>query len=492
MGLQRKTNIELLNKHTKWKRIATLVNDNEADIVDQFCIRLPNESKKAWLERKNHFVFHFVNNVQDLISAQTKAIFRQGVRIDNDDNLNNSTKNKDSKDSLLQPFLDNVLNGSKKIPFEEYLRTHIADNLKAYGTIFIVIDKPGIDANNLLEEKEINKAYLTIIEPLDVVDFFYDDKDELVFFKYVSEKLLYDEQTKEHTVKEIFCTWTINEYIEQDNDKIYKKVDHGYGLVPVIIKPLYLAKAGKTIGSSSMEQTSRFIITGGTLLHLACYELYKHGSSLLMLHEDARTGANRDIDLEGNTKLKKQDSDSVLEWSGEQIPQYLLKELEVENLLILADKYYKLAEENEKTQKSVSKMGAKGQNVAESGFSKIIERAPIENNLIALASCVEDIARQILNLVAEINSIDNDIIIEFYKDFDVRTITELYKDLELAVKNNLDKVSITAYKTIHKKIIDKQITDVETKQQIMEEIDNYILEEPLDTFDKSIFTDKDE
>lgn len=476
MALQRRPRKELEEKHIKWKRIQTLLDDNEDKIISEFCFKLPNESEKAYKARKKRFIFHFINCAQSLISAQTRAVFRQGIRVDN---------TKENKESDLQLFLENVMRGTQVINFEEYLQAYIADNLKAYGTIFLIVDKPGFNAVNFVEDKELNKPYVSLIHPLDVENYeFNSETGELELFVYVSKKTILNPQTKQVETIDVFCIWTQTEYIERDEEKVYVEIQHDFGVVPVIIKPLYLNKPDSVIGNTSMEQTTRFIVTGSEMLHLACHELEKHGASLLMLHEDSRTGANRDIDIDGETRLKKQDEDSVLEWAGEQPPEYLVKELAIADLLQMSDKYFEFANDNEATQKSVAKMGAKGQTVAESGFSKIIDRQPIENNLIALANCLEEIARQMLEMVAYLYDIENDIVVEFNKDFDVRTIQQLYQDLELAAKNNIEGVSLTAYKTLHKKILDKQITDPDIKQIVMKEVDAYTPESKEFIFDE--------
>jgi len=457
---------ELKDKHKKWKRAKLLIENSEDDIAQAYCWQLPNESSADLIRRRDTFGTTFVNMAQDLVSAPGNAVFRNGYDL--------TFKN---PNSLLSTFADNVTRSNDPVPFARYLKDHVSVGLRTYGTIFTVIDKPPIIARSRKEERENGSPYLNNIHPLDVLNYQYVDKSLLWFAYKVNWQPVWKDPTKPAPdSEEVTVIWTKSEMIVLDSngdtmrDKTFA---HNYGFVPVVVQGSFLPNPNDVLGQSAFEQTSNMLISANNMLHLAVWELMKHGSALLMMHEESVTGSNMGNDETGETLLKTQAQSKVLMWGGEKEPNYLIKELEVEKLNTQADMYFRTAVENERDLKSVVKKGDGG-IVAQSGLAKAIDREPLEGNLVALADDLEIYASKVFSMVSKILGVKNDANLEFDTDYDLRGEADKWSEVEAAIRVKYGQITPTGLATKYKDITPMLTNDPDLQARINEEIDDNV------------------
>jgi hypothetical protein len=460
-----KLNADLSKKHKRWDRISGMVeNDEERFTSEPYMIGLPNESPAALEERKKYFGTGFINITEELITAPGDVAFKNGARF--------ATKN---TSSMMAGFMDSCLYTKVPVPFKDFVRDTFMPQLRAYGTTFAVIDKPqGVPINRAQERAE-GMPYISMLDPLDVINYAYKDGD-LAWFVYKSTYGAdwlnpMDEEPESRPVE---CIWTKEQFIMREVDGAIipaMSFDHKFGIVPVVIQSSFLARPDDTIGNSTFEQTSNMLIMFNNLLHICNYELFKHGNSLLLMNDENISPANMETDRQGNTKMKKQSQGSIFIYSGEKEPHYLVKELAVKEAFDQAKYYLTLAIENERDLKSLSAKGVTGEMVAESGFAKMIDREPIEANLRALVGDTETWAKQVTDIVAMELAVQNDAIIEFNKTFDVRTANQAFADIKAAADVRLNKYSPTASKVMYKSAATKITANDEELKIINNEIE---------------------
>lgn len=474
------TRSEVSDKHAKWDRIeALLAHDEDKFKEEPFNEKLPNETTVAYDARKVHFATGFINPSVSLVTAAASAIFQQRVKMEFDD----------GDTSMLATFAENCTMGNDPMPFKRYVKDHVASALRAYGTTFTVVDKPQGEALNRLQERNAGMPYLCNIRPQDVLNYEFLN-GELMWFAYkATHRPLWEDPIDnpgEPESKDVERIWTRTQYVSRDiqDGTIYESVDHGWGIVPVVIQATFLPKPTNVLGVSAFEQSSNMLIKFNNCLGVAVYELAKHGNSTLLMPEEAITASNQTTDGDGNTEMKKQDKGTVLTYVGEKPPEYLVKDLEgIEHGMNLARYYLAQAFENERDMRSVSKKSSSGSEemIEQSGLAKLVDRDPIEANLVSLAEDCELYAQKVYDIVATMLRTKNDAVFEFDKDFDLRAFKQKLEEIKMAAEAGMKKMTPTGYKELHKNLVPDITDDSDTQKAMIAEIDDAEVEED-DTF----------
>ncbi len=484
-------NEELEKKQGKWARIRTMIENDEGEISG-FNLRLPNESAKAFNTRRKHYVRGFVNYVQDMVTAPVNALFQKAPVLAYDDDS-----------SMLAEFGGNVTN-SKEEPqgIEEYFKSYAGVNMRAFGIVFVVIDKPSEMSENLADEIENGKPYINLIQPEDVIDWDYKNA-EFVMFKYRVVKVpKWTDYTEDPPgAVEYEYTWTVDTLYKKEigrEDNYIEEIPHTLGTVPVVAQATFKTDDRKVLGNSSMEQTTNMLLSYNDNLHYAGYEIKKVSGAILLVPEGSKTSANVTVDATGNVTTKKQDNGTTMEYRGKEKPAYLIKGATIEEAMTLARYYQVQAYENERDQKSVSKMGATGQKVAESGFAKVLEREPLILNIISFALDGDSLIRKIMNKVAFIvNEKTDSFQFAFNKEYDFTTEKERYETIKVANDPlvQLGKVTPTATKAMYRNAVKDVTRDTVEKEKINAEIEEYQpeqLEKDVQDAVLKEFSDEDE
>lgn len=458
---------ELSDKHAKWSRITALMdNDEDAFREDPFCIRWPNESTAAYKARQKYFAAGFINSTMDLISAPGNSLFRNGVNF-----------RFDNGEGLLAQFADNCTLGNDKMPWLRYVEEMFCPQLRAYGTVFTVIDKPRIPVRSRQDERQKGMPYVSILDPENVVNYEIIN-GHLQWFAYKRNyrPVWLDPINEDQpAADDVTCVWTPQDFaVFKGNGELVEdqSFSHNWGFVPVVIQSSFVPKPCTLLGVSAFEQTSNMLITANNQFGVALWEMYKHGSAVLLLHDDAMSALNQSVDDDGNTELKKQDKGTALVWTGEHEPRYLVKELAIDDAMKMGMFYAQAAVENERDLKSVRKQaGSESGAIPQSGIAKLVDREPLEANLISLAIDAESYSDKVFNVVSKLLGQDNDMVMEFDKDFDLRTVEQKFKEIELANKQRIKDVMPTGWAEMWHNIVPDITRDVETQEAMNEEID---------------------
>lgn len=467
-GVKIHTNSDLLAKRDKWERIEKmLAHDETAFSSAPFCIKLPDESQAAYSERCKYFPTNFINPAMDLVSAPSDALWKNGYKFAFD-----------NEGSMLRTFAENCVRANDKTPYMRYLHDYIAVGLRGYGTSFTVVDKPDAELKSRAEERVGGMPYLVDVRPLDVVNYAHSG-GKLVWFAYRRKigDLWADPTTPAPEDQEVICVWTATEFFMINADGVVltdKTREHNWGFVPVVIQSSFLSNANEILGSWAFDQTSNMLITANNLNHIGVFELFKHGNSMLLLHEESISASNMSTDAAGNTKLKKQAKGRVLQWAGEHAPEYLVKELAVEECRQFAEYYFHEAAANERDLKSVANKGTSGEVVQESGFAKMIDREPLEGNLAALADDLELATNKIFDIVASMLRVENDCVLQFDRNFDLRSYKQKLEEIKTSIDVRLGEVSPTALTESYKRLTAEISNTPEIQDTINAELDTNV------------------
>jgi len=458
---------EIEKKLDKWERMKILLDDDEEKIGTQdFCFKMVNEKSNAYKSRLQHFVYDFVNPITDLVNAPVRSVCQRQV------------KEEYQEGSAVEAFMRNVTNTKIPMDMKDFARDFIGPGLRSFGNNFLVLDKSKELFDNKKDEQELGLPYLSMIEPHNVVNWEIQN-GEFIWFAYrlPDYRLPWiDPLDPPDALTDLIFVWSIADYTVYQGDKVVNDLSglNPFGFVPVVTQATYLQNPSNLIGDCSMNMSTRWIITMNNLLSTGIHDIYKHGASLLAWPEGSFTSANREEDEEGNPVNKKQDAGGSFEFAGEKPPEYLTKDMQVQYNMDWANYYLQKVVENERDQSSVSKKGAQGQEIAESGFAKLIEKDPVTGNLVSLALSMESCIQKIIYMVANImGEKPEDTVFEYDKKFDLRTEKQKYEELSLAVKNKIEQVSITATRQKWIDIVKDYSDNPEVEQQMLDEIDAY-------------------
>jgi hypothetical protein len=473
---------EITKRKEAWDRIETLLEQDEEKIREEFTRRLPNEKGKAYQQRKKYYLDTFQNLTQDLVSAPVNTVFAQGYNLDYDQ----------KEKSIIGEWVKNCTR-SGGMPIEQFMKDYVGLELRAYGSVCTVVDKPAFVPKNKAEELENGMPYISNLRLQDIITWQKDGRGHLEWIVYKSTSSEFWEDpfntTQPKTIEyENLLTKTqlVKRAIGEKNVMVF---DHNFGFVPIVIQASFKLREEDLLGNAAMFQSSHSIVNYNHNRNVAQYELNKHGGAVLMHPEDSLTGKSLETDNDGNTEIKKFDGSNIT-YAGETPPEYLVKELKVEELMKMAENDKQSAMENERDLKSVAKKGTTGKEIQESGFAKILDRNPLIGNLNALAGDLEEWFKNVTDMIALILNIKNDSMFKLDKDYNMKTLADMYGEYKAAKESDIHKITPTLMKEKLKNIVPKEVEDPKIQEVINTEIDNAVFEEPIDEeLDKSLNND---
>jgi hypothetical protein len=459
---------EIAEKLLVWDEIDTLMKNDESKIMEYFCYQLPNENTKKFQFRRSIFSRTFINFSRDLILAPIDAVFRNGCTIQ-------------TNDLISETFVENVTGNFNKIDLKTWLQFYVAPYLRAYGTVVTVIDKPPEFYADKENESKNGNLYLSIIDLQNIVDFEIQN-GEFIWFAYTKKESSprLDPLNIKTAEKNVLCILTKDELIMQDTLGNRESIPHSFGFVPVLVESTFLASPNDVFGLSAFTQTRNFIVTANMYLNCAAFELFKHSSAVMAIHEEHIGAINTQVDSDGGVNQKRQNSDDTLVLAGSKdvpFPQYLVKNMEVDKLKDMADYYFACAIENERSLKSVTKNNFGGDIAEQSGFAKLIDREPVVANYISLTHSLQSYVQKLDRVIEHVFGIEDSISIRFDTKYDLRPLEQKFAELKLAQEAGIEDVTETGLRELWKSIVSDMTQDSDTAGIINEEIDN-------STFDK--------
>lgn len=482
---------DLKRNKAKYERIRALVENDEDEFASEtFCIPLPNEPFNARRDRIKFFVPSFNNITNSLLGATRDAIFKEEIRYVYGDEDHNP----------LSLWSEDVTLGGDKVTLKQYTYDTTTIALRAYGTVFTLIDKPQGQFNSYDEELKYGMPYLNNISPLSVLNFEMAN-NELIWFAYkVTHRPIWENPTsKMPDPQDQIRIWTKDSMVILSNGEQIDEIPHTFGFVPVIIQSFFLPPDEDTvIGVAPFFNSSNQIIVANNMKNVSDQELRKHGGSLLLMHEQGLSDTNIEVDPAGNPHGKSQDPEAfnIFTWSGEHKPEYLVKDLQSVEMARNSYKDYLIeAVENERTMKSILKKGIDGGDLAESGIAKAMDSMPIQASLKSTADDLQTWSIKVLGMVSEMLNADPvrfDYNVEFPKHFEFGNKIFNERLDEIAKMQNIGYPSVTGMKEALKSMTENITGNTELIEQINTEIDNSDFEDEITKeVDKEINDDMD-
>lgn len=459
-----------VGKHlSKYNRIRVLMeNDETAYGSDVFCLDLPNEPSNAKKVRKNLLQKSFKNITNDLLGATKDAIFHEGPRLEFDDNDSNP----------LSQWSKNITLGGENTSLMTYAADTVTYGLRAYGHVWTVMDKPDKEIDNMEEELKFGAPYTSNIYPGNVLNYEIVNGD-LVWFAY---KYPYHEpwldplsQPPPYNGKDETRIWTQTQFIRIVQGEAPVLRDHKFGFVPVVYQSFILPPDETSIiGISPFFDSSNMIIYANNMQSVADMELFKHGSSVLLVQEDSVNSLNTEVDEDGVARTKTQDSAGYNKYvySGEQAPEYLTKDLEaVDKASTRAKDLFMDAIQNERTLQSIYK---KRDTVRESGETKVYDAEPTNAGLRATSQDLESWCTKVLNMSARMlgrEELVDSFVCEFPDRYIVgKSADEKFKRIEHMIKTQYP--SETGMREAYKSLTPEIAHDNAMREIINKEIEN--------------------
>jgi len=459
---------ELKKMHEKWKRVQVLIENDETSLgEDNFCLKLPNETAKAYVARKKLFPIGFVNPAIELLTAPANTIFRNEIKEDIG-----------VKNTRLNMFLDNVMLGQEnQVPLKQYMEETVCIQLRGYGTVFILMDMPRIDGKISEEAQKENRIwpYLNMIHPRDMINYEYKN-GELLWIEYKTDhrdpwENPLDKEPKTEPERRV---WTQKQYIRKNlNNEIIVTIDHNWGFVPMIIQASFKADSSSVIGESPFLTSSRYIIAANNHLDGINMELWKYKNALLLIHRETITAENSSTNSEGEITLKTIPDGSALIWAGEKPPDYLIRDLAViEPTIKQYNLYMDSAIDNERSAKSVAKSGYSGSEAVKAGISLLIERDPILANIIATALDCQVIHKRAVVMADKMINDGKATVkpaIEYDMNYDIKPFKDNLANIKAVIDLRIPSETLT--KAEYKKIADNEVKDLKIRKKVYSEID---------------------
>lgn len=449
-----------------WERVEVLVEEEEEHYADpEFFLTLPNEDANQKKDRRTAFLMGFYNPSQDLVSVMGQYILRRGV-----------TRLTDNQD-IKALFEKADLSGQS---LNDFVKNMASPLLKAYGTVFAVVDKPRGNFANKAAERESGMPYLSVLHPEQVKDFEWDATGKLLWFRYTQSGSTKRENPfpKIEDEKTEYITWTQTDYFRHDEKGTeLETFAHGFGMVPVAIQASFIIDPGKTIGKATFFSSSRYLIMGNNLRSIADIEVMKYGSLLLANVNDVDQSV-RTQPLNPDTGLpmmsvKRDEAKSIIPVQDmTQRPEYLTKDIQVvDKARERSDLYFQWAFETEATGKDAktATTPTDGQGAPQSGIAKAYDFADMDAALYDHAMDLQAFEVQVVNIWKSILKITDPVSVSYPTSFDVRSFSDKIQQIKDMKATAFP--SKTAMATAFKKVVSDITQDKKTQTEIEAEID---------------------
>lgn len=453
-----------------WERIRILVDEDEANYTSApFFFPLPNESEVEKNKRKEPFRTGFFNPTQELVSTAGDFIMRQKI-------------DRQTESAPLKTFMDRADQGGQSL--SDFIKNQASPNLRAYGTVFGIIDKPRGLQFSRAEEMAFGMPYLCILNPLQVLNWAFGRDGHLLWFRYQQTENLdqSDPLSMPTGGGKEFVTWTPQYYLRHnEKGQLVESFVHGFGVVPVAIQSAFLVDSDKTLGKSTFFSSSRHLIMGNNHLSKANMEILKFGSILMVTMGDwdpYQRQHPRDPDTNVPRMTADEKSGEILAVSDmSAAPKYLEKSIEiVDKANAQAWKYFGMACQSEATGKEAMPL-QDAQEGPQSGVSKAYDFQDMDANLFAHAMDLQAFETQILTIVSSILKVQPAFSIKYPTSFDVRSFKD--KVDQVARLAEISFPSELGRKLALKRLTPDLTTDPAEQEAINTEIDASKVPEPV-------------
>jgi hypothetical protein len=445
--------------------VSILVNGDEDGYKStEFCLQFPNETHQHYKYRTGVFATGFVNPTIELISAPANTIYREEI-IDN----------VDKSDKVLTKFVSDCSSNNENIPLTRYMREQVCPSLRAYGTVFLILDMPqGQDMTVAQQVENGIWPYVTKIEPENVLNFEVVG-GYLVWFAYkrssrsVNQWLDPVAQSQPDDIEEA-VVWT-KDFVYISSDSGVTSQINPFGFVPVIIQASYLPRSCSVVGDAPFFATANNIIAANNHLNTINVEVWKHANALLLMNTTSISAVNTDVDALGNFKVKTTADGGVLLYDGVK-PEYLSSDL---NVITFAerqyDRYMTEAIDNERSAKSVSRTGT-GTEQAMSGVALMFLRDPVVANIYSTALDMESCHERVLDMADRMihnGQRTRTAQVEYKKDYDIKSFDQELQELKTAYEIGLHTDIV--YKEMEKKVVSSVVRDPSLRNEAFKQID---------------------
>jgi len=451
-----KLNPEVANKQKVWADSKVIIEQNQSKYTG-FMLALPNEKASTRNKRAKHFVRGFVNPAPRLLATVSEYIYRKPVT-------------RDTEGKYLTAFI-NKADGAQSL--SDFMRNHAVSNLRGYGNIFIVIDKPVINAHSLAEELKNGMPYATMLDPMQVLDYRFTG-NSLDWFRYsVDATPARGPFEKQAEAQVEYVTWTRMDYSRHDKDGVLiSGFSHNLGIVPVVVRGAFVPNSRTRLGDTTFDTTVNYIIMGNNLSNIGNNEIFKFGSAILIATEQAfsdlyeENGRDPDSNQPRMTKDTAEVSDVMTVSTMAEKPEYLTKDITVVDVSqIRAERYFTAAIDNE----ALSRVEQKVQ----SGDAKRYDREEQEAMLAGTAADLEGTEEDMLRIVAAWTKDTAEYSVKYDRNFDVRSFNDAINELKMMMGINYP--SDTAKKELMKRMAAKITNNEKVQAIIIDEIDRAVL-----------------
>ena len=174
------------------------------------------------------------------------------------------------------------------------------------------------------------------------------------------------------------------------------------------------------------------------------------------------------------SRLKTLPDGSALIWAGKEKPDYLVRDLEIIDHAWKAYLHYiGEAFENEKSARTVKKAGYGGEDVATSGFDRLLLREPMKANIVATALDCQTVHKRLLVMADRMindGRRESEISVVYDLDYDLTPLSNLLDDCKKLITES-EIPSTRVKKEMHKRIATRVVGEPDKLEEAYGEIE---------------------
>jgi len=376
-----------------------------------FLVKHPREDEDKYNNRKD--IAYYTNIFKPKVNRYVGYLYKK-------------TPVRTSSNQFIKKILDDVDNGGNSI---DIFMSNFATNSKVRGVGLCLVDMSRELPSNLKEQLD-NRVlpYLVYIEPERVVKFKLDKYKKFEFVEY-SDSMLVDDKVVDITRYYDTMKWEVKQ-----EDKILESGEHNLGICPLV----YFSEDGEFLSYGEFSQASG-ILKRHYNLQSELDEILRYQTfPILTLQGDVDT-----LDTGVNNALVYDETAQRPEFISPQsqpaqLIQSRLKELEDYISTICYD--------------------LNTASGVESGIALDLKFQGLNSSLSKFSLRLEDFERKVFDVVCKYLSINNDIEINYAKDFSIIDVT---KEIEIFSAMNELVDSPTYFQQKALQIINNDLTNIE-------------------------------
>lgn len=444
--------------------------DNLGGFVDGLhLVRYVRENIEAYNRRRE--VCHFPNFCKDVSNTLSGHLFKKPATRDFAGNPNLEEFNRSTNQR-----------GDVSLP---ELMKQVHTRSWVYGYTMVLVDKPSEDTKTKADELENGKPYARIIDPIDMLDWEFDDKGE---FLWVKTKETYrtaaGDPLGEHEVVTRYRIWTQEGWslYEGDNEAPTKEGEYDIGQVPIIMVKHDTSLKYPSIGTSTFTAIVQVAIRlfnaiseSVNILRGATFPIL----TIPSLDMGGQEAASNDETTEKNKAALG--TDSIIPYDPESRHQPAFINHDGKTL----EAYFTEINSLIKQIFQLARLDFTG-GVAQSGVSKAFDFEKTNQALVKKSETLRDAELAILSLVDKWMGGDGEI-----KDVNISYPTDFnIMDIAQELKNNFDALSLNISELFDKEVRKKASRQFlptlpdDTQKAIDTEIDAGV--KPVDEFDDDL------